>query len=381
VYNRRVKLIAQVKLQLTKKQANDLLQTMETANAAANYLSEYAWRTGTFRQFDLHRACYYDIRERFSLSAQVTVRLTAKVADAYKLDRQRQRVFRPRGSIAYDSRILRWKLPAKAVSIWTTGGRHTIPFQCGPRQMAILSCIQGEADLIYRGREFYLHQVCEVDEPPEGEVSDFLGVDLGIVNLATDSDGQEYSGATVDEQRRKQAHRRRNLQRKGTRSATRKLRQISGQQQRYQTDTNHAISKRIVQKAQGTGRGIALEELGGIRERITVRRKQRARHANWSFFQLRSFVEYKARMAGVPIVTVDPRNTSRQCLECGHIAKANRPSQCVFSCVSCGFSGPADTVAARNIRARAAVSQPNGPSAQGSVSHDGYKLPALAGSS
>jgi putative transposase len=73
----------------------------------------------------------------------------------------------------------------------------------------------------------------------------------------------------------------------------------------------------------------------------------------WSFFQLRSFVEYKAQLVGVPIVLVDPRNTSRTCNVCGHCEKANRKSQAEFLCKHCGHSANADLNAARNIRDRA----------------------------
>ncbi|GIL24650.1 MAG: transposase [Bacteroidota bacterium] len=363
-----MKLIAQVKLQPEPGQTELLRLTLETANAAANYVSEVAWETKTFRQYDLHRACYYTVRERYELSAQMTVRMIAKVADAYKLDRKYQRRFHPHGSIAYDERILTWKLSAQTVSIWTVAGRQTIPFVAGERQLALLLSMQGEADLVYRRGEFYLYQTCEVEEPPADDVDEFLGVDLGIVNIATDSDGETYSGAAIEECRRKFAHRRRNLQRKGTRAARHKLRQLSGKQRRFQADSNHSISKRLVQKAQGTGRGIALEDLAGIRGRLRLRRKQRARHANWAFHDLRAKIEYKARLSGVLVVTIDPHNTSRECPACGYTDKANRPSQSVFSCVSCGYSAPADTVAAWNIRARAAVSQPNEPCAQGSAS-------------
>ena len=89
-----MKLIAQVKLQPTPEQADALKRTLETANAAANYVSGQAWETQTFRQYDLHHLCYSTVRGQFGLSAQVTVRVLAKVADAYKLDRKAKRVFR-----------------------------------------------------------------------------------------------------------------------------------------------------------------------------------------------------------------------------------------------------------------------------------------------
>jgi len=354
-----MKLIAQVKLQPEPGQTELLRRTLETANAAANFVSEHAWNTKTFRQYDLHHACYHTVRERYELSAQMTVRILAKVADAYKLDHKTQRRFRPLGAIAYDKRILSWKLDKQTVSIWTIRGRQTIPFVAGKRQLALLRFMHGEADLVYRGGEFYLHQVCEVDEPPEGEVDDFLGVDLGVVNIAADSDGNIYNSRTVNNVRHRHRRLRAKLQSKGTKSARRRLKKLAGKERRFATDTNHTISKRIVTAAKDTGRGIAIEDLKGIRNRVTVRRAQRATLHSWSFYQLRSFIEYKAKLAGVPVVAVDPRNTSRTCPICGHIDKRNRPSRAIFSCVACGFSGLADHIAAVNIRSRGVVNRPN----------------------
>jgi IS605 OrfB family transposase len=118
------------------------------------------------------------------------------------------------------------------------------------------------------------------------------------------------------------------------------------------------ISKGVVAKAKDSGRGIALEDLKGIRDRITVRKGQRRQHHSWAFNQLRQFIEYKAKLAGVLVKVVDPRNTSRTCPKCGSVDKANRKSQSLFSCVSCGFSAPADTVAAGIIAGRAVVNRP-----------------------
>jgi putative transposase len=189
----------------------------------------------------------------------------------------------------------------------------------------------------------------------------FWGVDLGIVNLAVDSDGKVYSSAQVNGLRDRHRRLRQKLQRKGTRSVKRLLKKRSGREARFASDVNHTVSKRIVAVAQGTGRGIALEDLTGIRSRITARKPQRATLHGWSFSQLRAFLEYKARRLGLPLVLVDPRNTSRTCPVCGHIDQANRVSQSTFSCVACGFSGPADHIAALNTRVlgRAAVNRPN----------------------
>jgi IS605 OrfB family transposase len=127
---------------------------------------------------------------------------------------------------------------------------------------------------------------------------------------------------------------------------------------RFSKDVNHCISKKLVAKAKDTLRCISLEELQGIRARVTVRKAQRRSLHTWNFGLLRMFVDYKSRIAGVPLVFVDPQNTSRTCPSCGHISMANRPTRDDFRCVSCGFAGPAEYIAAMNIAFRAAVNQP-----------------------
>jgi IS605 OrfB family transposase len=122
---------------------------------------------------------------------------------------------------------------------------------------------------------------------------------------------------------------------------------------------NHCISKRVVLKAKHTKRTIRLEDLKGIRQRTRVRgTEERAKHSNWSFNQLRAFLTYKAKMHGVRVERVDPRNTSRRCFECEHIAKENRRSQSEFQCVQCGHTAHADKNAALNIAYWAAVNLP-----------------------
>jgi len=353
-----MKLIAQVKLLPTPEQADALKRTLELANAACNFVSQKAWQAKTFKQYDLHHLCYKDVRAKFPLSAQVVVRVIAKVADAYKLDTKRKRSFKPLGSIAYDDRILTWRAKDSTVSIWTVEGRVRIPFVCGERQRELLATRQGESDLgLYRGL-FFLSATCDVEEPKPIDVERALGVDLGVKNIAVDSDGAVHSASHINNVRFRHRRLRAKLQAKGTRSAKRKLKKLSGREHRFAKDTNHCISKKLVAKAKDTGRALALEDLGGIRDRVTVRRAQRATLHSWSFFQLRAFVEYKAKRAGVPVVLVDPRNTSRTCPKCGHIAKANRKSQSVFSCVRCGHSGLADHIAAINISRRAVVNPP-----------------------
>jgi IS605 OrfB family transposase len=354
-----MKLIAQVKLKPTEEQAEALRQTMLAYNAAANYISDQAWMRKTFRAYDLHHATYYPVREQFGLAAQLTIRVIANVADAYKLDTKTKRTFRKMGSVTYDSRVLRWELDKSQVYIWTMAGRQRIPFVAGVRQRKMLETLQGEADLVYRNGEWYLHQPCNILEDDSFDPDGWLGVDIGIVNLATTSDGATFTGADVLGVRKRRRRQRKRLQAKTTSSARRVLRRLSGKEARFARDVNHQISKQLVEEAKRTARGIALEDLQGIRGRVRLRRSQRDSLHSWSFHQLRTFIEYKARLLGVPVVQVDPRYTSQTCAVCGHVDRANRPSQAVFSCVACGHAASADHNAAVNVSRRALVRAPD----------------------
>jgi IS605 OrfB family transposase len=351
-------LTAQVKLQPTPEQSDALLRTLECANQACDRLSELAWEAKEFRQFPLHRRFYRTIRDEFSLSAQIVVRLNAKVADAYKLDRNVCRTFRKHGSISYDVRILSWNMAESFASIWTLDGREKIPFVCGDYHRELLKFQRGETDLVYRDKKWFLFTTVNVPDSEEIKTIDWIGVDLGLAAIAHTSDGERFSGATVTSKRARNVRLRCKLQKKGTKAAKRLLRRRRRKEQRFATDTNHVISKKIVDVAKRTERGIALEDLKGFRIRIRASKKQRRSLHSWSFDQLKSFVLYKAKRAGVPVKLVDPRNTSRTCARCGTVDKRSRKSQAEFLCTACGYSDNADSNASREISRRATVNSP-----------------------
>ena len=304
--------------------------------------------------------CYYAVRERFGLTAQIAVRALGKVADSYKLDRKQKRQFRKHGAFPFDSRLLKYRLDTQQVSIWTVDGRETIPFQAGKRQLELLRHQKGESELAFVRGEFYLFATCELDEPTEDDVADCMGVDLGITNIATTDDGERFSGTHINKVRHRNLSLRQKLQKRGTKAARRRLKKLSGKEARFANDVNHCISKAIVAKAKRTGRGIALEELTGIRSRARLHKPQRTQLHSWSFSDLGHKIVYKAQLAGVPVVYVDPAYTSQMCSRCGHVSKSNRQSQSVFLCTSCGYSAHADVNGAANIgvRGTAAVNPP-----------------------
>ena len=353
-------LTLQLQLLPTGAQAVQLRRTVERFNAAATWVAGEAFRLQTANKIKLQQTVYYPIRERFGLSAQMAVRCIAQACEAFKRDKTIRPTFRPDAAMPYDSRILAFQ-GIDRVSLLTLDGRVRIPVVMGRYQRERFTAAVGQSDLVRRkdGKWFLLVTVDVPDGTPI-QTTDFLGVDLGIVNLATDSDGTTYTGATVERIRRRHQRNRTALQKTGTRGAWKRLKALAGREGRFRRIENHRISKQIVTTAQDTARGIALEDLKGIRSRTTVRRSQRNRQGGWGFFQLRTFIEYKAKVKGVRVIAVDPRNTSRTCSQCGHCEKANRKSQAEFCCLHCGYSRLADFNAARNLSGlgRLAVNAP-----------------------
>jgi putative transposase len=329
-----------------------LLRTMETFNRACNLIAT----EGRMSRFRLHRRSYRNLRE-LGLSSQMAVRVIGKVADALKQKGNPKFYFH--GAVPYDQRNIR--LRGDDVSISTIEGRKRLKVKIGEYQRVRLLSgrVKSGMLLCYRRdiKKFHLAVVVDTKDPPLRS-SGILGVDLGIKNIAADSEGRVYMNDQVEEVRTRYNEVRGRLQQVGTKSAKKHLKKMSGRERRFKRDVNHCISKKIVSTAKGTCSMVAMEDLTGIRGRTTVRREQRDRHAKWAFLELRKFVEYKAAMAGVPAVLVDPRNTSRTCQKCLLTDKKNRPTRDLFRCIRCGWTAPADYVGALNIRGEAAFSLP-----------------------
>lgn len=385
-----MKLTLQVQLLPDADAAAKFKATVERFNEAANWLSGVAFERKVSNKFVLQRLGYTDLRERFGLPSDTAIRCIAQVVEAYKRDKDKRPKFRKHAAVPFSmGKNIGFKGPDR-VSISTLTGRVIVPFVMGKYQAERFGWSKGQCDLVLRrdGKWFLLVTVDVPDGTPIAP-SDFLGVDLGVENIAGDSDGALHSGEDIEAKRFAYASRRKALGKKSKGAAREQRRRLhkaikrgERKEARYRRDVNHRISKTLVAKAKDTGRGIGLEDLKGIRDRITVRKQQRARHVGWSFFQLRSFIEYKAALTGIPVVAVDPRNTSRTCAECGHCEKANRKSQAEFSCRSCGHAAHADINAARVIaaRARASVNTPQGSERRLAGKYRS-KPPALAGGS
>ncbi|MFD7447098.1 RNA-guided endonuclease InsQ/TnpB family protein [Streptomyces sp. NPDC059909] len=381
-----MKVVVQVKLLPSPEVAAALAATLPVCNRAADAVSVVAYESGITSRNELQKLVYARLKAEFGLAAQPAVRTVKKVVDAYTTlraniqagnlgpatSKRRRRAesqpiaFRPDAAQPYDDRILSWQHDAQRVSIWTVAGRiKNVRYTGHPGQLAMLAKYRkGESDLVHRDGMWFLIATCEVPEAPlNTDPVDWIGVDRGITNLATTSDGANYQGRRLGRYRRWHARKRAQLQAKRTRSAARRAKRRARREARHAAHVNHRISKEIVAVAQRTGRGIALEDLSGIRDRVRPFRDQRAALSSWPFQQLEEHIRYKARRAGVPVISVDAHYTSQMCPRCGHTARHNRPTRDTFSCRRCGLAGPADHVAGVNVRnrARSAWVLVNGP--------------------
>lgn len=358
-----------VTLAPTPEDSAALLRTLEAFNAAGNEIAVGAYPEHSASKIDLQKLVYYAIRQRFGLSGQMTIRAIAKVAEADKRDKRVQPSLRPHGALVYDARICSLPGPDR-VWLLTLDGRAEIPCRFGAYAVGMRTRKRGQADWLYRQQSdtFCLAVTVDAPEPEPGEPRPpaYLGGDRGVLTWAATSAGEclNHSAgpkhAPIHQGRARSSRFRSTRQQTGTKSATRLLKKRSGKERRGARDVKHGLSKASVWTAQGTRRGSAREDRTHIRARAgnTVGQRQRRVLHSWAFVQLRACRAYKAALAGVPVVYLNPAYTSQTCSRCGHGEQAHRQSHATFLWVACGFCAHADRTAAQNIR-RAAVNRPD----------------------
>ncbi|MGY2836529.1 RNA-guided endonuclease InsQ/TnpB family protein [Thermostichus sp. MS-CIW-41] len=374
------------KLKVAQSQAAKLDATLEAFGQALNWVNQNTPEK-IVNAVKLQSLCYYETRARFGLSsnlARTTSRLRdqqvcRRVAGSRKVAKQKKRPVKEfkSGFVTYDARIFSFRQKDWTVSLTTVEGRERFELAIGNYQRGMLAGSNPKsATLVKRKDGSYYIQICVEKKPPKQQDTDkVIGVDLGRTDIAHTSEGDNWNGQQLNRVRDRYSRLRAVLQRKaskGTRSSRRRCRELlqrlSGKERRFQVWVNHRISKTIVSRAKATNSAIALEDLTGIRERVNQqpRSKTERRRANsWAFYQLRQFLEYKARVAGVSLILVPPAYTSQTCHWCLHIhpdpAQSYRSGK-KFKCGHCGWEGDADLNGANVIALLGAVvNQPGGP--------------------
>jgi putative transposase len=230
-YRAGVKRVVKVRILPAEEQAAALGATLRTCNDAASWLSGRMHNQRVRRQFEAQKRFYAELKERFGLSAQPAIRVIGKVADAYTTlkanidagnygppgSAKRTTVaatpigFRVDAAQPFDARCLSWQILGvvggrdATVSIWTVHGRmRNIRIIAAARDLVLLRTRRiGETDLIRRDGKWYLYATVEAPEAPQTDpVNGLLGVDLGIVNIATSSDGHRAAGARLNRYRK-----------------------------------------------------------------------------------------------------------------------------------------------------------------------------------
>jgi IS605 OrfB family transposase len=225
-----------------------------------------------------------------------------------------------------------------------------------------ITTAHGDAKLFQRGDDWYLMLPIRISTPPgrSGELT-FIGVDRGIVQhavIAAPDSCRFFSGRAA---RRKRAHFADLRRRFQKHNRLDRVKRNKGRERAWMRNVNHQISRAVVDFASRYANPVlVLEDLAHIRERVRALKEQRREIHSWAFGQLGEFIEYKARRAGIQVLYVDPRNTSRTCPKCGHVDRANRHGS-QFRCTACGHQVHADLAAARNIAAVGASLRRQGP--------------------
>lgn len=342
------------KLVTAPHQEQHIEVTMQAFADACNYIVDVGREHEESAKYKLQTLCYHDVRKQFGLSANLTIRALGRVAPRLKSKETRHSTFEPT-SIDYDQRIFSFREKDWTVSLTLLTSRERFDLDIGEWQREELSGQEPTSAVLCKKRgSYYIDIQIKTDLPEEHESSDTLGVDRGINNICTLSDGTNYAGDKLNAYREKRYRVRRSLQAKagkGTRTSTRRncrrlLSTLSGKERRFQKHINHEISKDIVAKAKAKGQTIVLEDLSDIRQSARQRKGQRRRFHSWAFYELEQFIRYKAAFAGVPVMSIDPRYTSQTCHECKRIGTRRGAD---FKCESCGHTADADVNAARNI--------------------------------
>ncbi|MCE7733466.1 MAG: IS200/IS605 family element transposase accessory protein TnpB, partial [Candidatus Heimdallarchaeota archaeon] len=339
------------------KSKEKLETTFEEYSKAAQTAFDFAYNNNTSNRIRVHHGIYKTFRKQSSLNSQLIINAKNKAMDvirSLKAKKKKRNVkFMNKIPIRYDYRSSTIYQEKQSVSLSTTGKRVNLEY-------FLPGCYQKYSDwefrsfeLLKKGEKYFLHFVVRKYVNASGKHSgEFIGIDRGIRHVGVTSQNQFYNGSRLREIKNRYFRLKRGLQKKGTKSAKRKLKRTAGKERRFQKDQNHCISKNIIKNMKENST-IILEDLSEIRKTAKQRKKTRgSRELNaWGFYQFQIFLQYKGKEKNIEIVYINPAYTSQQCSNCGFISKKNR-NRANFTCISCGFNLNSDLNASRNIESK-----------------------------
>ena len=367
-------LTMKVKLVTGEHESQALDSLCDNYTSCCNDVSDWIGEHRTLSQRKINEAIYHPLRDRYGLLAQMTQSAIRRVIASYKTihsrmehrnegnsKRKRTEYYSVRPKYSSAGVDLLWNRdysysPKSGMfSLPVMGGRLKVEAQWKGIPEEYRTSRFGTARLVSKHGKWYLHIPITLQVPdPTSSPKTIVGVDLGIRMLATSYDGKNtlfQRGGEVKNKRGKYKRLRQQLQKRGTRSARRRLKTIGDRENRWMTDVNHQASKALVNRYDRDTMFV-LEDLTGIRDATErVRIKDRYVQVSWSFHQFRQMVEYKAKRNGQTVLSVDPAYTSQTCPKCGKIRKANRDKKRhLYVCHNCGYRSNDDRIAAMNLR-------------------------------
>ena len=380
-----------IKVKLALQHSEDIskiINTMEQYRQACNYISKYIFTHGfQLNQLKLQKEIYNDIRVRFGLKSMMTqsaIRSTiaryktvntqlkhnpyrfqdVNTKKWYRVSRNLEWLEKPINFARPQVDLVRnrdWsKLANGKLSINTLEGRIFATPICSDSFEKYFSSDWklGGAKLIEHGGNWYLHisATKSIEAVITEQITHVVGIDRGIRFHAVCYNEQGkttfFSGSKTRTKRNKFAKVRAELQSKGTKSAKRVLKRISGRENRWMTNVNHCLSKTLIKKY-GKNTLFVLEDLTGVtfdKHNLKGSNESRYEKRSWAFYQLEQFLTYKANLNHSAVLKVPAQYTSQRCPKCGYIDKKNRnPKSHIFRC-KCGYCSNDDRIGAMNIQ-------------------------------
>ena len=358
-----------LKLSVSPEQKQALDTTLKANRSALNFTSKVAFQNGGMSAFKkLQQLVYKQLRENFGLKSQMACNVCSAVASTYASAKSNKRMkitsFSHSKLVYSYNRDYTVQVSKQTVSVGTLDKRIKVPYLVGKNYSPYFSSpdwLFGSAELVptRKGYSLYVTVKREIDEPNLTECDAVIGVDRGMNFLAVATDQNDKTlfckGRFIKNKKAEFVRQRKELQRKGTRSAKRKLKKLAGRENRFMTDINHQVANEIITFAKKSGNKpcIILEDLININLRTTVRLGNRYWRFSWAFGQLESFIRYKALAEEISVLSVSPKYTSQKCPKCGHTEKANRDKKKHrFECRKCHYRLNDDLIGAKNIRDR-----------------------------
>jgi len=339
-------LTTQVKLLPTPEQELLLLQTMQEYIALVNDIVDYAIAIDKIPKLSsasIHAPLPAALRDQCRLDAKSIWTKTRKHGWTFPTLRKPAATWNNQNYSIADNKIgfPVWQ-NGRSCKIWV---KAIIPAE----HKAILENHKLGTLRITRKSGKFIAQIAYEEHCAEAQIGGTMGVDLGILCPAvsvTDTGKTRFYGNGRQNKyvRRRYKQKRKKL---GKAKKLNAIRKINNKEQRWMRDQDHKISRAIVNEAIAQGVAIIkLETLSGIRSTARTSRKNNYSLQSWSFYRLATYIEYKAKLAGIEIQYVDPRYTSQTCPICGH---RHKPRNRRYKCRVCGYVTHRDRVGAVNI--------------------------------